>query len=139
MTLKNMIDFKPTAEEMAMLALDVVVYCKVSIISFNKDDNHDFIRYLFSDDDIIFYFKDLNKTKIYDFDGTKTDQEKYITIFELYGLYNYENTSQYLYELLENYNHQADVIIDIYTHDSKAYRLSNLDGIVKLEEIINQL
>ena len=36
MSLRNMLDFKPTDEEMAMLDLDVVVYCKATIISLNK-------------------------------------------------------------------------------------------------------
>ena len=62
-------------------------------------------------------------------------QEKFITIFELYSKYNYENTSAYLEELLQSYTHEADVLIDLYTHDSKEYRLSNLDGIVKLEQL----
>ena len=30
---------------------------------------------------------------------------------------------------------EADVIIDLYTHDDEAYRLSNLEGIVKLEKM----
>ena len=69
----------------------------------------------------------------YDFDGRDIGQEKVVTIFELYSLYNYENTSDYLRDLLQSYTHEADVLIDFYTHDSKEYRLSNLDGIVKLE------
>lgn len=138
MTLKNMINFKPTDEEMAMLDLDVVVYCKVSVVSLNKEDNYDFIRFLFSDEDIIYHFKDVNKTMFYDFDGTNTNQEKFVTIFELYSLFNYDNISEYLKDILVNYNHDADVLIDFYTHDSKSYRLSNLDGIVKLEEMNNQ-
>lgn len=139
MPLKRMIDFKPSDEEMAMLPLDVVVYLKVSVVSLEKEDNYDFIRYLFTDESFRSYFKDINETVFYDFDGTKTDQEKFVTIFELYSLYNYENTSDYMKELLQFYSHEADVLIDFYTHDSKEYRLSNLDGIVKLEEMNTQL
>ena len=138
MTLKNMINFKPTDEEMAMLDLDVVVYCKVSLVSFKKEDNYNFIRFLFSDEDVAYHFKGVNKTIFYDFDGTNTNQEKFVTIFELYSLFNYDIISEYLNDLLINYNHDADVLIDFYTHDSKSYRLSNLDGIVKLEEMNNQ-
>ena len=82
-----------------------------------------------------YYFKNYADTVFYDFDGRHTDQEKFITIFELYSLYNYDNTSEYLKDILNLYTHEADVLIDLFTHDSKAYRLSNLDGIVKLEEI----
>ncbi|MBQ6479156.1 MAG: hypothetical protein IJI44_07295 [Erysipelotrichaceae bacterium] len=135
MILRKMIDFRPSDLDMAMLDLDVVVYCKVALVSLSKEDNYGFIRHLFSDDDISFYFKNYADTVFYDFDGRHTDQEKFITIFEMYSLYNYDNTSEYLKDILELYTHEADVLIDLYTHDSKAYRLSNLDGIVKLEEM----
>lgn len=135
MSLRKMLDFKPSDEDMAMLDLDVVVYIKVSVVSLSKDDNYNFVKYLFSDDEISFYFKDYLKTIFYDFDGTVTYQEKFVTIFELYSLYKYENVSEYLKDLLSLYSHEADVLIDFYTHDSKAYRLSNLDGVVKLEEM----
>ena len=135
MPLRKMLDFHPTDEEMAMLDLAVVVYLKVSVVSMTRDDNYDFIRFLFSDEDIPYYFKNYNDTVFYDFDGTRIYSEKFITIFELYSLYNYDNVSQYLFDLLQFYSHEADVLIDLYTHDSKAYRLSNLDGVVKLEQM----
>jgi len=135
MTLRNMLDYRPPVEDLAMLPLDINVYCKISIISFSKEDNYNFIRYLFADEDVLFYFKDLNKTKIYDFDGSETFQEKIVTIFELFAIYGYENTSNYLKEILEGYNHKADVVIDFYDQNNKAYRLSNLEEIVKLEEM----
>ena len=139
MPLRRMVDFKPHAEDMAMLPLDVVLYMKVTIVSLYKEDNYTFIRFLFNDPDIREYLKDIEKTVIYDFDGTQTKQERFVTIFELYGLRNYGETSLYLKELLEYYTHEADVLIDIYTHDDKEYRLSNLDGIVKLEELDNKI
>ena len=135
MKLRKMIDFKPSEMDMAMLPLDVVVYLKASIVSLSQDDNYDFIRYLFSNDEITFYFKDVKDTIFFDFDGRHTDQEKFVTIFEMYALYNFSNVSEYLKELLMNYTHEADVLFDFYTHDSHSYRLSNLDGIVKLEEM----
>ncbi len=135
MTLRKMVDFKPSEEDMAMLPLDVTLYLKVSLVSLDAKDNYDFIRYLFKIEDLKDNFKEIARTVFYDFDGRNTDQEKFVTIFEMYGLYNYANTSEYLKEILENYTHEADVLIDIYTHDSKEYRLSNLDGIVKLEEL----
>ena len=130
-----MIEFRPNDVDMAMLPLDVVVYVKASIVSTDKNDNYGFIKFLFSDENMPMYFKDLNDTIFYDFDGREIGAEKVVTIFELYSMYNYENTSQYLEELLQSYTHEADVLIDLYTHDSKEYRLSNLDGIVKLEQM----
>ena len=135
MPLRKMLDFEPDEMDMAMLDLDVIVYLKATLISLTHEDNYGFIRYLFTNPEISVFFKDVNKTIFYDFDGRNTDQEKVVTIFELYSLYNYDNVSAYLKELLGFYTHEADVLIDLYTHDSKAYRLSNLDGIVKLEEM----
>lgn len=132
MTLKQMLEFKPSENDMAMLPLDIVLYIKISIVSLFKEDNYEFIRFFFNDPDLKEYLKDIDKTIIYDFN---TKQERIVSIFELYGTKNYGLSSIYIKELLENYNHNADVIIDIYTHDDKEYRLSNLDGIVKLEEL----
>lgn len=139
MNLNQMVRFEPNSQDMAMLDLDIVVYCKVSIISLNKQDNYDFIKIVFQDEDFPIFFKDYSKTIFYDFDATHTDQAKFISIFELYSVFNYHNTSEYLQRLLESYNHTADIIIDLFTHDDKKYRLSNLDGIVKIEELNNQL
>lgn len=135
MSLRKMIDFKPSQEDMAMLPLDVVVYIKVSIVSESKELNYNFIRFLFNDPDIVNYLVNVDKTIIFDFDGTETKQERFVTIFELFANHNYAQTSEFFKELLEFYSHEADVLIDLYTHDDKEYRLSNLDGIVKLEEI----
>jgi hypothetical protein len=135
MSLKKMLDFKPSDMDMAMLPLDIVVYIKVSVVSTERNDNYDFIRYLFTNEEISDYFKQIKDTVFYDFDGRNTDGKKFITIFELYSLYNFDNISSFLKEIMESYTHEADVLIDLYTHDSREYRLSNLDGIVKLEEI----
>ena len=135
MALREMLDFQPGEMDMAMLPLDIVVYVKVTLVGMNQSDNYGFIRYLFSSEELPGFFKDFRDTVFYDFDGRRTDREKFITIFELYSLYNYINVSDYLKELLESYTHEADVLIDFYTHDDHSYRLSNLDGIVKLEEM----
>ena len=135
MPLRKMLDFAPSDMDIVMLPLDVVVYIKVAVVSLGRQDNYGFIRYLFSAPELKDYIKDVQETIFYDFDGTSRDQGRFVTIFELYSLYNYANVSEYLKELLEAYSHEADVLIDLYTHDSKAYRLSNLDGIVKLEQM----
>ncbi len=135
MSLREMIDYKPSDMEMMAMPLDVIVYIKTSIVSSYKEDNYEFIRHVFNNEDIKEYIKDSEDISFYDFDGTGTNQERFVTIFEMLSRYNFENVSVYLKEVLEEYNHIADVIIDFYTHDDKAYRLSNLDGIVKLEEM----
>ena len=53
MPLKKMLDFMPSDLDMAMLELDVVVYLKVSVVSNNNIDNYNFIRYLFSNDELL--------------------------------------------------------------------------------------
>ena len=138
MTLKQMLSFKPSSLDMAMLPLDVVLYIKVHVVSLSKEENYDFIRFFFNDPDIKEYIKDLNKTMVYDFDGTNTNKERFVSILELYGTKNFTETSDYLKDLLQLYTNQAETLINIYTHDDKAYLLSNLDGIVKLEELNNE-
>lgn len=135
MTLTEMAKFEPSDSDMLALPLEDVVYLKVSLISMTKTDNYDFIRFFFSDEEIHEYINNVENTIVYDFDGSNTDQEKFITIFELTSKIKYEELSIYLEELLNKYTHEADVIIDLYTHNSKKYRLSNLEGIVKLEEM----
>ena len=135
MTLREMVEFKPSTMDMANLDLSIVTYIKVSIVSLYKELNYDFVRYLFKSEDIRTDFKDIDDTIFYDFDGTNTNSPRFITIFELYSLYSYSNASDLLKEILEEYSHEAEVLIDFYTHDNKEYRLSNLDGIVKLEEL----
>lgn len=134
MTLRNMIDFQPSITDMAMLPLDVTVYLRITLISLHKEDNHGFVKHLFTAEDIKDYLKDIEKTIIYDFDGKQTRQARVVTVFECYAYKNYFQTSEYLKEVLEQYDHVCDVLIDFFTHDDKKYRLSNLDGIVKLEE-----
>lgn len=135
MTLTEMAHFEPNEEDMLSLPLTAVTYLKVSLVSLSMEDNYGFINFFFKDKEVEDYINDIPSTVVYDFDGTKTDQEKFVTIFELTGKANFHEISMYLEELLNNYSHEADVIIDIFTHDSKKYRLSNLEGIVKLEEL----
>ena len=135
MPLRKMLDFEPDESDMAMLDLDVIVYVKAVLVSQDQQNNYGFIRFLFTDEEFPFFFKESNKTLFYDFDGRNTDQEKVITVFELYSLYNFDNVSAYLQERLNLYSHEADVLMDLYTHDSRVFRLSNLDGVVKLEEM----
>lgn len=135
MSLIEMVNYAPSDIQMANLPLDIVVYIKVSVVSLYKEDNYNFLRFLFEKDDIRDYFRDIDDTTFYDFDSAGTDKKRYVTIFEMYSLNNYAFTSEYLKEVLGEYNHVADVIIDFYTHDDKRYRLSNLDAIVKLEQL----
>ncbi len=132
MTLKQMAEFKPNDEDMVMLPLDVVLYIKVVVISAFKEDNYEFIRFFFNDPDLKDYLKDFNKTIVYDF---KQNEDRIVSIFELYGNKPYTETSDYLKDLLELFNGEAEALFNIYTHDNKEYLLSNLDGIIKLEEV----
>lgn len=134
MTLNQMVNFNPSFEEMQTLPLYAVTYLKVNIISLTKEDNYNFINFFFNDTEINDYINDIPSAVVYDFDATATDQEKFISILELTGKTTYNEISIYLEELLNKYTHEANVIIDIYTHDLKKYRLSNLEEIVKLEE-----
>ena len=138
MSLRQMIDFKPNDEDMALLPLDVTVYVKVTAISKDKNTNYDFIRYFFADEETSRLFKDLNKTIFYDFDATEVKNSgKSLNLFELYA---YDSASSILIplkEILDNYNHNADIFLDLYTFDKKIIRLSDVDGIVSAENVIS--
>ena len=133
MPLKAMINFAPNDEDMAMLPLDVVVWIRMSFIGIEKAVNYNAIRYFFTNEDFKALFKDIDKTVFYDFDATKTKQNCFVTICELYGLNKDTVTLDTVKEIMEEYDHSADIIFDVFTHDNKKYRLSNLDGIVKNE------
>lgn len=128
-----MISFEPSDEDMAMLPLDVVVWSRLSIISISKETNYSAIKYLFENELFKGLFKDIEKTAFYDFDGTKTKQNCFVSICELMGTKNASSTIDDIKEVLEAYDHTCDIIIDIYTHDNKKYRISNLDGIIQAE------
>ena len=132
MTLTQMANFKPNDEDMAMLPLDVVLYIKVTVISICKEDNYEFIRFFFNDPDLKDYLKDIDKTIVYDF---KASEDRVVSIYEIFGNKNYMETADYLKDLIQLFQGQAEALFSIYTHDNKEYLLSNLDGIVKLEEV----
>lgn len=135
MNLKVMSEFMPNEEDMAMLDLDVVVWVKLSIISNLKEVNYSFIRFFFDqkeNSDIFLAFKDLLKTTFYDFEYKG---ERFITIAELFAKEKVSEIELLLKEIMEKYTHEAEVIFDLYTHDDHAYRLSNLDGVIKYEEM----
>lgn len=138
MSLKQMLDFKPSDEDMAMLDLDVVTYIKVSMVSIMKEINYNFIRYLFNHaqkDELISTMKNINSTIFYDFVYENNDDKRAITIFELYSTKTYTETEMLINELLAEYTHDAEVIFDFYTHDNHEYRLTNIDGVVKTDQL----
>ena len=135
MNLKVMSEFMPNEEDMAMLDLDVVVWVKLSIISNLKEVNYSFIRFFFDqkeNSDLFLAFKDLLKTTFYDFEYKG---ERFITIAELFAKEKVSEIELLLKEIMEKYTYEAEVIFDLYTHDDHAYRLSNLDGVIKYEEM----
>ena len=134
MTLKQMLDFHPSQEDMAMLALNVETYIKVSIVSLYKETNYDLIRNLFTEE-FLDHFHNIDKTVFYDFDGLETKQERFVTIFELYSILDYKETAELIKKQLIDYDSSVEAIFDLYTHDDKLYRLSYLDDEFKLEEV----
>ncbi|MBR3167409.1 MAG: hypothetical protein IKF18_01805 [Erysipelotrichaceae bacterium] len=136
MTLRQMIDFKPGDEDMALLPLDVTVYIKATIISKEREDNVGFIRHLFTHDLVGEVFKDPGKTVFYDFDAREVkNSHKFITIFELYSKEQLQLTAEDALEILQGYHGDADVIFDLFSFDNRMIRLSILDGILNSEEI----
>ncbi|MDO5438468.1 MAG: hypothetical protein Q4F09_00290 [Erysipelotrichaceae bacterium] len=136
MTLRQMIDFRPGDEDMALLPLDVTVYIKATVISKDREGNIGFIRHLFSHDLCAEVFKDPAKTLFYDFDAREIkNSHKFITIFELYSKETLQLTSEDILEILQAYSAEADIVMDLYSFDNRMIRLSVLDGVVNAEEI----
>ena len=134
MTLKQMISFHPSLEDMALLPLNVETYIKVSIVSLYKENNYDLISKLFTET-FKDYFHNVDKTLLYDFDGTNTNQERFVTIFELYSTLDYQKTAELIQSTLLDYDGNLEIIFDLYTHEDKLYRLSFIDDKFKLEEV----
>ena len=51
MTLKDMLEFKPNDEDMAVLDLDVVTYIRLTMVSVDKRINYNFMKFLLNDED----------------------------------------------------------------------------------------
>lgn len=138
MSLRQMLDFKPNDEEMAMMDLDVVTYVKAAIVSIQKEINYNFIRFMFDKeriDEMRSYFKDSDKTVFYDFAYQKEEDTRFITVFELYSLKPLSESEIFIEEQLNEYTHDAEVIFDLYSFDNHEHRISNLDGVVKNDHL----
>ncbi|MBR2802829.1 MAG: hypothetical protein IKE21_09690 [Erysipelotrichaceae bacterium] len=136
MTLRQMIDYKPDDGDMAILPLEVTVLVKLTIISPQKEENYDFIRFFFPREDTRELFYDLGKTSFYDFDAREVkNSHKFITIAELYGKDKAPVLGTSLRDILTEYQGDADLIFDLFTFDNKFYRISVLEGVLKAEEV----
>lgn len=136
MTLRQMIDCRPNDEELALLPLEVVVLCKLTVISLTKEENYQFLRYFFTQQETQKEFHELSKTKFFDFDAREIkNSHKFLTIAELYGKNKASIFMENLRVILAEYTGEADVILDVFTFDNKCYRLSLLEGVFKAEEV----
>lgn len=132
MSLHEMMYFKPEDSDMLSMPLEALVYVKVFATS-NKDmDNVDFVSYL-HDTDLKEDLYEYESTNFYQFSSPNKD--RFITIFELYGNKPYQELSEHFLEVMSNYSHNSDVVIDMFTHDSHLYRLSDLAGEIKLDQL----
>lgn len=132
MNLHDMIYFVPQDSDMLSLDLSVQAYIKVFTTSQKEEDNTEFIRFLHNQNIADELFES-EKTTFYTF--SSPDKTRFITMFELFSKVSYFEISDHLYEILKEYNHNSDVIIDFFTHDSHSYRLSDLGGEIKLNQL----
>lgn len=132
MSLHEMMYFKPEDSDMLSLPLYVLVYAKVFVTSSNEEDNINFIKYLQAND-IKSSLYDYEKTTFYTFFAP--DNSRYVTIFEIYSLKTYFEISDILFEQLKEYSHDCDIVIDFFTHDNHLYRLSDIAGEVKNDQL----
>lgn len=128
MSLKEMIEYR--YEEFNMLPIEVMSASKITVVGLTKNDCYKFVHFCFSDKylpKINILFKDVLKTIMYDFDA----QNKFILIFELYGLEPQNDISNFFEELLKDFTEEAEVIIDTFDDDCNMYRTSKYDQDVK--------
>lgn len=134
MTLKQMIDFKPSENDMLNLNLDEIVYLKIIIIGENLESNHKDLRILLNPkylEELKKCIKNLNKSIFYDFNHN----QKTITIFDLKSKENYFFIHSLFEDILNSYQFYGDISITFFTHDNKEFILSDFNGIVKTEKI----
>ncbi|MDO4940919.1 MAG: hypothetical protein Q4E33_04425 [Erysipelotrichaceae bacterium] len=132
MSLHEMMYFKPEDSDMLSLPLDVLVYTKIFVTSGNEDDNIEFIKYLQAND-IQNNLYEYEKTNFYTF--TAPDKSRFVTIFEVYSVKTYYEISDFFFEILKEYNHDCDIVIDMFTHDNHLYRISDIAGEIKKDQL----
>lgn len=131
MTLKEMLDFKPSNSDMMALDLSVVIYVKFLIISQDFNENNKLIRHLLENEEYSENFVKLNDTSFYEF---KSKDNKCLTITELFSMRKLEETKDIFKTILEKYNGDCLYTINLYTHDDHHYILHNLEGYISFEE-----
>lgn len=137
MSLRQMIDYTPSQEELAALPLAIKTFIKGTIISKQKASNYAFLRYFYSQESLMALFYESEKTLFYDFDATEVkNSHKFLTIFTLQGKKTTLPLAKALQEILIAYPHEADILFDFYALDKQHYRLSRLEGVCHAEKIL---
>lgn len=132
MSLHEMMYFEPQDGDMLSLPLEVLAYVKVFVTSIDQQLNTNFISYL-SQNNIKDYIYDFQSTTFYTFESPNKD--RCVTLFELYSTISYYEISDFLYELLSKYTHDCDIVFDFFTHDNHLYRLTDIAGEIKIDQL----
>lgn len=131
MNLKEMLDFKPSNDDMMALDLSVVIYIKLMIVSRDFKDNNNLIKHIMQDEEFNENFVATSDISFYEF---KSKDDKCLTITELFSKRKFEETTDLLKTILEKYNSDILYTINLYTHDDHHYILHNLEGYINIEE-----
>lgn len=131
MNLKEMLDFKPSNEDMMSLDLSIIVYIKMMIVSKEFSQNNDLIKHIIENEEYNENFEAINDISFYEF---KSKDDKCLTITEMFSKRKYIETTDILKTILDNYNGNALFTLNLYTHDDHHYILHNLEGYITLEE-----
>ena len=136
MTLSQMLEYAPQDVDMLSLPLEAVVYLKITVLSADEATNLELIKHLFTNEEASSYFYDLTNSNIYDF--VVPNNAGFVNIVEVCGTCPYGEMSIYLKELLDNYDGDAECIIDLFTHDSNHYRYTYVDKMVGVQKVIGE-
>jgi len=129
MTLKQMLEYQPNKEDLAIMPLQARLLIKLTIIGEDKEKNYGFLRSFFQQDmkNSIFYAS--AKTIFYDFDATEiSNSHKFITIAELYSELEDKDFIASLAKLLEGSEKESDVYFEIYSLQDSHYQVSIING-----------
>jgi len=133
MSLKRMLDYQPSKEDMCFLPLEADKLLKVVLVGRNKNEVYSCISLLFNDAQLQNYFDEVLKTHIYDFDGTSFRDGKFICIFELFTKYEDEIIQNKFKELLKDIDYRVTLHLTSFNKDAnESYQLVYQEGEIQI-------
>lgn len=133
MTLKQMLDYKPTDSDMESLDLNIIVYIKALFIANDQISNIKSLKHIIENSEASSIFINIESTPYYEF---KSKDNKCLIITELFSKVSYAELESFLKEILDKWQSNSIYSLNIYTHDNKYYVMDNIGGYNNIEKVI---